>query len=481
MISTIMIYCGIIIMIFNVWRYIMFARRLRNHGNWETEERIIRIPILLLILFLIGYILVAVFERSDLIISAILFGGSVFVAIMLILIERIAKRIRENERLEARAVAAEEASEAKTFFLSNMSHDIRTPLNAILGYTTLAKNAPPDEQQEYIGKIEKAGDQMLTLVNEVLEMSRIESGKLDLEPVNTDLEEAVLHAGDMIRTQMEEKKVRFTVSCEVTNRWVLCDRNRFIRVVLNMLSNACKFTEPGGEVSLTLCQKSSGGDSAEYEVCVRDTGIGMSPEFLEHIFTPFERERTSTVSRTQGTGLGMSICKSIIDQMGGRIVVNSVQGEGSVFTVTVSFPLGTAEEKSAEEGKKKTSFNGMRLLLAEDSEVNREIATVMLNQAGFAVESASNGKEALEKVRDSAPGYYQGILMDIQMPVMDGYTAAKEIRGLPDPVQSGLPIIAVTANAFAEDRQKALEAGMNGHLAKPYDFPAMMKVLEELL
>jgi len=476
-----MVYLGMALMVYNIWQYCRFARRISGRGDWKKERQILNIPIVLLVLFLIGYLAVGLFGKPDLIVSSILLGGSVFVAVMELLIQRIADRICENERLEARAVAAEDASAAKTIFLSNMSHDIRTPLNAIIGYTTLAKDAPAAQQAEYLRKIDSAGRQMLTLVNEVLEMSRIESGRLELEPVNADLEAAVRRAGDMIHSQMEVKQIDFTVDCEVADRWVVCDEHRLSRVLLNLLGNAAKFTGQGGRVEMTLRQTGRGETDAAYEIRVSDNGIGMSPEFAERVFLPFEREQTSTVSRTQGTGLGMAISKSIVDMMGGTIDVKTEQGRGSTFTLRLRLPLGELPQDRPETCLARARDSGIRLLLAEDNPVNREIAVAILTNAGFQVDSVENGEEAWQRIADSRPGDYDAVLMDIQMPVMDGYAATRRIRALDDPLLASIPIIAMTANAFAEDVHSAEKAGMQAHISKPLDVDRMLRTLCEVL
>ena len=483
MLPSLIIYAASILMAYSIYSYVCFSNHVREHGNWSEERRALSIPIVLLVLFLVGYLTVALVGNPDFVIAGILFGGSIFVFIMLMLMQRMFDKIRENERLEAELAAAEEASKAKTRFLSNMSHDIRTPLNAIIGYTTLAEGdgVTPGEMKGYIGKIDKAGHQLLNIVDDVLEMSRIESGKMELEPSSVNLEDCVKEAGDLVRNQLESKHISFDVSCDVTHRWVLCDKNRLNRALMNLLCNAGKFTEENGSVSLRLKELAEFDNIGDYEIRVKDTGIGMSPEFVEHLFTPFERERTSTVSRIQGTGLGMAITKSIIDMMGGTIEVATEKGKGTEFIVTVSLPIVEVDDEGAAEKPEIATFEGMRALLVEDNEINREIAQMLLTQAGFEIDTAVNGKEAIDVVSASEPGFYDVVLMDVQMPVMDGYTAAKAIRSLPDPELSAVPIIAMTANAFQEDVRTAEEAGMNGHIAKPLDVPAMMATLARVL
>ncbi len=482
-ISCGMIYLGSILMAYNIVQSVHFSGNIRTKGDWKQERQILQFPIVLLVLFLAGYLAVALFGHPDLVIASILLGGSIFVLVMLLLMQRALDRIQENERLEAKLMAAEEASRAKTFFLSNMSHDIRTPLNAIIGYTTLAKKdgVTSEEKTAYLSKIDNAGHQLLSIVDDVLEMSRIESGKITLEPGKINLQTLASNISDLVRTQMDGKQIVFSTEYNVQNDWVLCDGDQLSRVLMNLLSNACKFTPENGKVSFSLRETGYNGDIGSYEFRIKDNGIGMSPEFVQHIFTPFERERTSTVSKIQGTGLGMAIAKNIMDRMGGRIEIFTEQGKGTEFVLSLDLPIveHTADE-SAEELLHLSSETG-RLLLVEDNEINMEIASLMLTHAGFEIEKAENGQIAVEKVAGSEPGYYDAVLMDVQMPVMDGYTAARAIRSLDRPELAGIPIIAMTANAFREDVLAAEEAGMNGHIAKPLDADKMIAVIRETL
>jgi len=478
-----MIFAGSALMAYNIYRYICFSRDIRKHGNWDQEQRLLHLPIWLLIMFFAGYLFVGFFGKPDIIMAGILFGGSVFVFLMLIFMRRTFNRIQENEQLEMRLSAAEEASKAKTFFMSNMSHDIRTPLNAIIGYTTLAnrEEVTYDEKSGYIDKIEMASRQLLEIVNDVLDMSRIESGKLTLEPARVNLESCVQEVSDLVRTQLEAKAIKLSVSCDVTHKWVMCDKVMMDRALMNLLCNAGKFTPENGSVSMSLTELAGDDEIGSYEIRIKDTGIGMSEEFVERLFVPFERERTSTVSRIQGTGLGLAITKNIIDMMGGDITVQTEQGVGTEFTITVGFPLAEPDEEICSDEGNEVSFEGLRALLVEDNMINMEIAQMLLEQSGFLIETAENGKIALEMTAASEQGYYDVILMDIQMPVMDGYTATKAIRDLPDEGLANIPIIAMTANAFQEDIKKAEEVGMNGHIAKPLDIPSMKATLQQVL
>jgi signal transduction histidine kinase/CheY-like chemotaxis protein len=410
--------------------------------------------------------------------------------IVMLILFMVFRLILDREReTEWKKLEAERSTRAKSTFLSNMSHDIRTPMNAIIGYTMLARkeeNMSP-KTAEYLTKIETSSQHLLALINDVLDMSRIESGKIELEPKKTNLVKTMNEVHDMFLTQMETKGLHYTVSAvDITNKTVMCDVSRLNRILLNLVSNAYKFTPQGGNISVTLRQTGVDAKTGFYELRVKDTGMGMSREFAARVFEAYERERTTAVDNIQGTGLGMAITKSLINLMGGTIAVETEQGKGTEFIIRVGFPL--AEEESEAEideeskvVKQQADFRNKRMLLVEDNVINREIAQMILMELGFKVETAEDGKIGLDKVAASAPGYYDGVLMDIQMPVMNGYESTKAIRALPDPELSRIPIIAMTANAFAEDIQHVLDVGMNGHIAKPINIPDMVATLRECL
>lgn len=387
---------------------------------------------------------------------------------------------------------ANEKSRAKTVFLSNMSHDIRTPMNAIMGYIDLAEdeNVTFDELKDYLHKIKGSSQYLLALINDVLEMSRIESGRMELEPVPINLNKTFDDVRELFKIQMAEKNIEFKVECiDIEDPYVYCDINRLNRVLLNLISNAYKFTPEGGAISVTLKQMTAVvGGCADYTISVKDNGIGMSEEFKHKVFEAFEREKDVAVSTIQGTGLGMSIVKNIVDLMGGSISVRSEKNKGSEFTVRLSLDRQSKEDirKACEaiEAKSRAEavdFNGMRLLLVDDMPVNRQIAVKLLERQGFEVETAENGKEAVDRVKMAEPGYYKAVIMDVQMPVMNGYDACRIIRNMDDEERRKIPVIAMTANAFAEDVRKAKEAGMNAHIAKPIDVKNMTDVLTEVL
>ncbi len=529
----------------------------------------------------------------------------------------------DYEKLEEKLKKAEDAERAKTAYLSNMSHDIRTPMNAIIGFATLAESNIDDEERvkDYLSKILSSGNHLLGLINDILDMSRIESGKLNIEEKECSISEIFTDMRNILQTQMQTKQLNFFMdSVDVTDEDIYCDKLHVNQVLLNLLGNAVKFTPAGGSVYLTVRQipgaKKGTGD---YEIRVRDTGIGMSAEFAEHVFEPFERERDAASSGIQGTGLGMAITKNIVEAMGGTIAVETEQGRGTEYIIRVSFRLqeagkaaepipelvgkralvvddhfatcdsvtkmlvqlgmraewtmhgkeavlrarqavemgnafriyivdwilpdlngievarqirsavgedapillltaydwGAAEEEARAAGIRafcsKPVFHsalrdalltaigkgereegavlpdpsgrlrGKRLLLVEDNELNREIALEILRESGFLVETAEDGEAAVRMVSDSRPGYYDLVLMDVQMPKMNGYEATRAIRALANPVHAKIPIVAMTANAFEEDQREALEAGMSAHVAKPIEMEKLMDVLSSLL
>ena len=398
---------------------------------------------------------------------------------------------------------------AETIFLNSISHDIRTPLNVIIGYTALA-SAHVNEAQEvkrYLSKIQTASKHLLLLVNDVLDMSHIESGTLKLEHAPVYFPDVLEDLKSIVQTDISAKQLEFHVDTKnMVHKNVITDKLRLNQVLLNILENAVKYTRPGGKICFQIQElKGQEPGFAKYEFRVKDTGIGMSEEFIEHIFEPFSREQTSTVSGIEGTGLGMAIVKKIVDRMGGTIAVKSRQGEGTEVIVILKFKVSSQpvanemralsrpeqmetfseKEKAKQENSKEESsenpFKNKKILLVEDNELNWEIAVELLKEEGFILDTAEDGTIAVEKMRTAKPGQYDLILMDIQMPIMDGYEATRQIRKLKNPETANIPIIAMTANAFEEDRQKALEAGMNEHVSKPIDMERLLEVVKKVL
>ena len=411
----------------------------------------------------------------------------VIAVIITLLVLYIRKQKRELALKEALKNEAEKASAAKSAFLFNMSHDIRTPMNAVLGFNELMLQNidKPDKLRNYIEKIRISGRYLLELINNVLEVARIDSGRETLNEEFADLRDESYY------TVFEEdaRKKRLTVirNVDVEHRYVFADAQKIREILLNILSNAIKYTPDGGTVRLSLTEHPSDtAGCAEYVCTISDTGIGMTEEFRKHVFDTFTREHNTTESKVMGTGLGMAIVKKLTDLMGGTVDVQSKPGEGTAFTVRMKLkiaenPEAYLKKEERPDSDETFSLNGRRVLLAEDNELNAEIATAVLQNIGATVELASDGVKCVDMLQNHAAKYYDLILMDIQMPNLNGYEAAKRIRALADRVKAGIPIIAMTANAFDEDRRAAFDAGMNGHVAKPIDVRALITTLKSIL
>lgn len=406
-------------------------------------------------------------------------------------LELDAKIAEQNDLLEKQQVMlqkalsmAQSSDRAKTTFLSNMSHDIRTPMNAIVGFTDLAMAHIDEKEQvlDYLRKLGQSSNHLLSLINDVLDMSRIESGKMVLSEKNEDLVEIVNALKDIVQADVNAKNLAFDVEMDISESGIVCDKLRLNQVLLNVLSNAIKYTQVGGAIHMHISEKESmKPDSSMYEFRIRDNGMGMKPDFLKTIYEPFTRANSSTVSGIQGTGLGMSITKNIVEMMGGRIDIFSEESKGTEVVIKLDFKLHGSARIRARMESENFDFKGKKVLLVEDNEMNRQIACDLLEDNGFEVFTAENGEEAVELVRQSVPGQYDIVLMDVQMPVMDGYAATRAIRVLPAGYQSRIPIIAMTANAFEEDRKAALDAGMDEHISKPINFDKMKYILSRFL
>ncbi len=401
---------------------------------------------------------------------------------------QIREELQQKELLEEALVRANKASEAKSAFLTNMSHDIRTPMNAIVGFTTLATNHidQKDRVEEYLAKIQASSHHLLSLINDILDMSRIESGKASLDEQRSSIHEIMENLHTILQPEADERGITLKVDAgpeaEVP---IICDKLKINQIFLNLLGNSLKFTAPEGVVSATVAEAPGApAGCRRYRMVVEDTGIGMSPEFLKHIFDPFERERTSTISGIQGTGLGMAITKSLVDMMGGTIEVASTEGVGSRFTVMLTLREADASGDLAPTAPTRVvpsdALKGCHVLLVDDNLLNREIALTLLEDAGFEVECAVDGQMAVDMMAEPDADRFELVLMDIQMPVMNGYEAARAIRALEGPAAT-VPILAITADAFDTDRQKALDAGMDGHLPKPIEVDKLFAALDALL
>lgn len=432
----------------------------------------------------------------------VLLVSSIFVAVILLAILKLLQKARKaeaaarkaandtqelNAKLQIAAENAESANRAKSTFLFNMSHDIRTPMNAIIGYADLAArhSDDPEKLKKYMENIQVCGQNLLMLLNNVLDLARIENDKTEMEYSVSDVEKDFRNCIAMFRNQADSKGQTLTVTTQLQYPYIYADIPHLTEVCTNLVSNAVKYTGTNGTIRCGVTQKPGEKEGwCDTVVTVADNGIGMSQEFQKHIFEPFERERTSTVSKVEGSGIGMGIVKKLVGLMGGTVEVESKIGVGSTFTVTIPCRIASEEEaqaKRAADPADRESLRGTRILLTEDNDLNAEIATELLQEEGCTVDRAKDGVECVDMLEKAADGTYQLILMDVQMPVMNGYDAAKKIRRMDDPQKANIPIVAMTANAFSEDKQVALDAGMNDHIAKPIDMSVLVPTLRKYL
>ena len=432
----------------------------------------------------------------------VLLVSSIFVAAFLLTILKLLQKARKaeaaarkaandtqelNAKLQIAAENAESANRAKSTFLFNMSHDIRTPMNAIIGYADLASrhSDDPAKLKKYMENIQVCGQNLLMLLNNVLDLARIENDKTEMEYSVSDVEKDFRNCIAMFRNQADSKGQTLTVTTQLPYPYIYADIPHLTEVCTNLVSNAVKYTGAGGTIRCGVTQKPGKKEGwCDTVVTVADNGIGMSQEFQKHIFEPFERERTSTVSKVEGSGIGMGIVKKLVGLMGGTVEVESKIGVGSTFTVTIPCRIASEEEaqaKRAADPAERESLRGTRILLTEDNDLNAEIATELLQEEGCTVDRAKDGVECVDMLGKAANGTYQLILMDVQMPVMNGYDATKKIRRMDDPQKANIPIVAMTANAFSEDKQVALDAGMNDHIAKPINMSVLVPTLRKYL
>ena len=432
----------------------------------------------------------------------VLLVSSIFVAVILLTILKLLLKARKaeaaarkaandtqelNAKLQIAAENAESANRAKSTFLFNMSHDIRTPMNAIIGYADLASrhSDDPAKLKKYMENIQVCGQNLLMLLNNVLDLARIENDKTEMEYSVSDVEKDFRNCIAMFRNQADSKGQTLTVTTQLPYPYIYADIPHLTEVCTNLVSNAVKYTGAGGTIRCGVTQKPGEKEGwCDTVVTVADNGIGMSQEFQKHIFEPFERERTSTVSKVEGSGIGMGIVKKLVGLMGGTVAVESKIGVGSTFTVTIPCRIASEDETQAKRETNPSDQKclcGTRILLTEDNDLNAEIATELLQEEGCTVDRAKDGVECVDMLEKAANGTYQLILMDIQMPVMNGYDATKKIRRMDDPQKANIPIVAMTANAFSEDKQVALDAGMNDHIAKPINMSVLVPTLRKYL
>ena len=399
---------------------------------------------------------------------------------------RYREKIHETE-LEKAVHEAKSANEAKTRFLFNMSHDIRTPMNAIIGFADLLEKHIDEKERvrDYIGKIKSSSEFLLSLINYVLETARIESGKTSLKKEVRCASRLIESLTDVFEPEVYKKGLTYSYTKDIEHEYVMCDETKVREIFINIIGNSLKYTPAGGKITIDIREIPFDRENyIAYKIVVEDTGIGMSEDYLPHIFEEFSREHTSTESKVVGTGLGLPIVKALIDLMGGTIEIESEVGKGTKTTVMIPFEIATQEQILEEQQKEKEfvpeDIKGKRILVAEDNELNAEIALTVLKEKGLLVERAANGKQCVEMLKEKPADYYDMILMDIQMPEMDGYQATEMIRNLGNS-RAAVPIVAMTANAFEEDRQKALDAGMNAHVSKPVDMNVLFRVMAKFI
>ena len=410
-------------------------------------------------------------------------GAKIYVGVRdITLIEE--ERTEYNRKLMSALAQAEEANKGKSYFLFNMSHDIRTPLNAIIGYSELAKNHLDEKEvlDDYIYKIQTCGRQLLGLIGDVLDMAKIESGNLEISEKPCLCQDLMSDIMISVNESAKKKGLEFEASGNACHSTILCDKVKVQKILLNILSNAVKYTPKGGKISLSVQEKIREDEGlSDFTFVVKDNGIGISKEFLPYIFNSFSRERNATISGVSGTGLGMTITKRLVDAMGGKIEVESQQNMGTTVTVSITFSRIVGLEEKREEIIPDAFLKDIRVLLVEDNEINGEIASEMLRELKVNVDLVTNGKECIDALLEKDAGYYDLVLMDIQMPVMDGYEATRIIRRFSDKDKRLIPVIAMTANAFEEDKQKAFQSGMNGHLAKPVEMRHLIQALKSAI
>lgn len=477
-----LVYVGIIVMVYNVYGFVKYARYVKGQKVWRSGSAILNIPIALVLLFLLGYIAVALFGQPDLVIAGILFGGSFFVLFMHQYLSSITQRIVKNERLEAELIAAEKSNDAKTAFLASMSHEMHTPLNVIMGMNGLALKNPdlPPETREQLEKANLSATHLLGLIDNALDLSRVEAGMLAVENEEFSMADALAQVNAIANASCAEKGLTYEPNAVQRKQCrVLGDEMNLKRVLLSILDNAVKYTDAPGTVAFAAERLEDEGGQTLFRFAISDTGIGIDEEFLPHVFQPFSQEDASSTSRYSGGGMSLAVAKGLIELMGGTIEAASEKGAGSTFTVTIPLECVEAQEDPAEQvdASLVAALDGACILIVEDTPENAEIVADLLELEGAVSEHAENGQVAVDTVSASPEWQYDAILMDLRMPVMDGLEATRTIRAMEREDTKVVPIIALTANALEEDKRRSLESGMNAHLAKPTDSNLLYQTL----
>lgn len=479
---TLMILSGSALMVYNIYGFLRFAKYVRSMDNWGTNNAILYFPIALLVMFLLGYLIVGLFGKPDLIVAGILFGGSIFVFVMYKMLMEVTERVVEGEKLQSELRSAQESERMKSSFLATISHEMRTPLNVILGLDDLAlKNTElPAETRDYLLKIGLSAKHLLSLINNMLDMKRIEDGSLTTKSEPFSLGEAMDQICAITEAQCDDKGLAFVRELYSDVRcMVIGDEAMIEQVLLTILDNAVKYTDPGGMVRFTA--KKDPEKEGYFRFETEDNGVGIDKAFLPKVFDSFTKEDSSSTSRYGGSGLSLAVARRMAQAMGAEILVESEKNKGSIFTVVI--PLKTAElsELAADQAAEEVSLEGRRVLLVEDIPANAEIVMDLLGLEGVTCEHAENGKIGAGMFASHPQGYYDAIFMDLRMPVMDGLECTRTIREMNRPDAKQIPIIALTANSFDTDVKQTREAGMNVHLAKPADADLLYNTLKRMI
>lgn len=475
----IMVYLGAALMVYNIYCYGQYARFIKNMKGWDKKDRSLNIPIVLLIFFLAGYLLIGLFGKPNIVMAGVLFGGSIFVYIMYRFLQGTTERILSIEELETKLRTTEESNKAKANFLATMSHEMRTPMNIILGLDELAMKDPElkPETRDSLEKIEKNGKQLLGLINSVLAINDIDSGAQTVKNEEFSLNEALDQVNIIVRTLCSKKDLTYDFKIHENAEGMYNGDEMLIKqALLKVLDNSVKFTDSPGIISLDVDADAGSGNTKNITFTVLDTGIGIDPEFLPQAFDAFTQQDESFTRQYSGSGLGLAVVKKSVELMGGTITAASEKGAGSRFTIVL--PLEYVEKDDVAE-EEEADLAGRRVLVVEDILDNAEIVMDLLELENVESEHAENGQIALDMFERAPAGYYDAIFMDLRMPVMDGLEAARRIRALDRPDAKTVPIIALTANAFESDVKATVDAGMNAHLAKPADSELLYETLRK--
>ena len=481
-----MVYLGSLLMVYNIYGFVRFARYVKRLKSWNANNSLLYIPIGLLVCFLLGYLVVGFFGKPDLVMAGILFGGSIFVFVMYKLLTGVTQRIVDNERLQAELMAAEESNRSKTSFLATMSHEMRTPLNAVIGLDAIAlqDETLKPETRERLRQIDASAHHLLDMINDVLDMNYIESGTMTLNVEPFSPRDMLDLVNVLAQTLCGEKGLdyRHEIVGDIEDACV-GDVLRLRQVLMSVITNAVKFTPEGGAVSFVTEQTERDGERCTLRFTISDTGIGIDPAFIPRLYDSFAQEDATTTNRFGGSGLGLAITKKLVEMMDGDISVTSEKGKGSVFVITVRLKTVAEAADGAPVGapEEKRSLAGLHMLIVEDIDINADILADLLELEEITTQRAKDGQMAVDLFSRSPSGHFDAILMDLRMPVMDGLDAARTIRALPREDAKTVPIVALTANAFEADARQSLEAGMNAHLSKPVDTDQLCDTLRQLL